>query len=135
MSVSRHKQVGLIRLPLERYFSLPLFRNIPSFFSKHTLIKHTCSRRDKLIVLWTMNKQAKKFLRIWVSPIWIQDIIWILVFARYALSTKVWFAVETSIQKVRYFAVIIWKTTWNITISRNWKTWWKNGVWFSYFLP
>ena len=31
---------------------------------KHSVIKHTCSWRDKLIVLWTLNRQAKIFSRI-----------------------------------------------------------------------
>ena len=30
---------------------------------KRSLIKHTCSWRDKLIVLWKLNRQAKIFLR------------------------------------------------------------------------
>ena len=32
--------------------------------SRIRLIKHTCSWRDKLIVIWTLNRQAKTFLRI-----------------------------------------------------------------------
>ena len=32
------------------------------YLSKRSLIKHTCSWRDKLIVLWTLNGQAKIFL-------------------------------------------------------------------------
>ena len=32
--------------------------------SKRSLIKHTCTWREKLIVLWTLNRQAKIFLRI-----------------------------------------------------------------------
>ena len=34
------------------------------YLSKRSLIKHTCSWRDRLIVLWTLNRQAKIFLRI-----------------------------------------------------------------------
>ena len=34
------------------------------YLSKHSLIKHTCSWCDKLIVLWRLNRQAKIFLRI-----------------------------------------------------------------------
>ena len=30
--------------------------------SKRNPLKHTCSWRDKLIVLWILNRQAKKFL-------------------------------------------------------------------------
>ena len=32
------------------------------YLSKRSLIKYTCSWRDKLIVLWTLNRQAKIFL-------------------------------------------------------------------------
>ena len=34
------------------------------YLSKSSLIKHTSSWYDKLIVLWTLNRQAKNFLRI-----------------------------------------------------------------------
>ena len=34
------------------------------YFSKRCLIKHTCSWRDKLVLLWTLNRQAKIFLGI-----------------------------------------------------------------------
>ena len=34
------------------------------YLSKRSQIKHTCSWRDKLIALWTLNRQAKIFLRI-----------------------------------------------------------------------
>ena len=47
-SLSRHEQVCV----WEKYFS------------KRSLIKHTCSWRDKFIVLWTLNRQAKIFLHI-----------------------------------------------------------------------
>ena len=34
--------------------------------SKHSLTKHTCSWHDKLMVLWTLNRQARKiFLHIY----------------------------------------------------------------------
>ena len=32
------------------------------YLLKRSLIKHTCSLRDKLLVLWTLNRQAKIFL-------------------------------------------------------------------------
>ena len=32
--------------------------------SKQSLIKYTCSLRDKLIIVWTLNRQGKIFLRI-----------------------------------------------------------------------
>ena len=47
ISLSRHKQVCLTRQHFERYFSHHS-RNI----SQYILIKHTCSWRDKLIVLF-----------------------------------------------------------------------------------
>ena len=34
------------------------------YLSKHSPLKHTCSWRDKLIVLWILKRQAKIFLRI-----------------------------------------------------------------------
>ena len=34
------------------------------YLSKRSLIKHTCSWRDKLIALWTLNRLAKMLLRI-----------------------------------------------------------------------
>ena len=34
------------------------------YLSKPSLIKHTCSWCDKLVVLWTLNRQAKIFLHI-----------------------------------------------------------------------
>ena len=34
------------------------------YLQKRSLIKHTCSWRDKLIILWTLKRQAKIFLRI-----------------------------------------------------------------------
>ena len=34
------------------------------YLSKSSLLKHTCSWLDKLIVLWILNRQAKIFLRI-----------------------------------------------------------------------
>ena len=33
---------------------------------KRSLIEHTSSWRNKLIILWTLNRQAKIFLRIWI---------------------------------------------------------------------
>ena len=32
---------------------------LEKYFSKRSLIKHTCSWRDKLIVSWTLNRQVK----------------------------------------------------------------------------
>ena len=34
------------------------------YLSERSLTKHSCSWRDKLIVLWTLNRQAKIFSRI-----------------------------------------------------------------------
>ena len=82
MSVSRHKQVCLIRLSFERYFSHLPPCNVPPPFSNHSLNEHTCSWHDKLISLWTLNRQAKIFLRTWVSPIWRQNKIWVFAVLR-----------------------------------------------------
>ena len=37
------------------------------YLSKRSLLKYTCSWRDKVIVLWILNRQAKIFLRIYSS--------------------------------------------------------------------
>ena len=39
-------------------------RGWEKYLSKRSLIKHPCSWRAKLFVLWTLNRQAKIFLRI-----------------------------------------------------------------------
>ena len=48
------------------------------YLSKRSLLKHTFSLRDKLIVLWILNRQAKMFLRISNKVIWR---IWIKQFS------------------------------------------------------
>ena len=48
----------------DRYFSHHWAQWWKKYLSKRSLIKHTCSWRDKLIVLWTLNRQAKTFLLI-----------------------------------------------------------------------
>ena len=53
------EQVCLSRLRFERYFA----RWWEKYLSKSSLLKHTCSLRDKLIVLWLLNRQAKIFLQ------------------------------------------------------------------------
>ena len=63
MSLLRHEQVCLSGLPFERYFS----RYREKYLSKRSLLKHTCSWRDKLIVLWILNRQEKIFL---CTPFW-----------------------------------------------------------------
>ena len=40
--------------------------------SKRSLLKHTYSRRDKLIILWTLNRQTKIFLP---TPITIYQVV------------------------------------------------------------
>ena len=54
ISLSRHEQVCLSRLRFERYG-----RWWEKYLSKRSLLKHTYSWRDKLIVLWILNRQAK----------------------------------------------------------------------------
>ena len=49
-----------MRLRFERYF----FHHRAKYLSKRSLIKYICSWNDKLIILWTMNREAKIFLRI-----------------------------------------------------------------------
>ena len=63
ISLSRHEQVCLIGLHFERYFS-QWWEKYLSKRSPLKHLKHTCSWRDKLIVLWILNSQAKIFLRI-----------------------------------------------------------------------
>ena len=58
MSLLRHEQVCLSGLPFERYFSH--YRE--KYLSKRSPLKNTCSWRDKLIVLWILNRQEKIFL-------------------------------------------------------------------------
>ena len=60
ISLSRHEQVCLSGLRFERYFS----RWWEKYLSKLSPLKHTCSWRDKLVVSWILNRQAKIFLRI-----------------------------------------------------------------------
>ena len=40
------------------------------YLSKGSLVKHTCSWRDKLIVLWALNRQTKIFLRRLFDVLW-----------------------------------------------------------------
>ena len=40
------------------------------YLSKGSLAKHTCSWRDKLIVLWALNRQTKIFLRRLFDVLW-----------------------------------------------------------------
>ena len=58
MSLLRHEQVCLSGLPFETYFSH--YRE--KYLSKRSPLKNTCSWRDKLIVLWILNRQEKIFL-------------------------------------------------------------------------
>ena len=50
-------------LTLTRFF-FHLVQWWEKYISKCSLIKHTCSWRNKLTVLWALNRQAKIFLRI-----------------------------------------------------------------------
>ena len=60
---TRDEQLWLIRLRFERCFSHHLVQWWEEYLSKRSLIKQSCSWCDKLIVLWTLNRQAKIFLR------------------------------------------------------------------------
>ena len=69
ISLSRHEQVCLIRLCFKRYFShhqdeRSISQYQEKYLLKHSPIKHTGSWCDKLIVLWTLSRQAKIFLHI-----------------------------------------------------------------------
>ena len=65
------------------------------YLSKDSLIKHTCSWHDKLIVLWTLNRQAKIFLHI----IFLSKIKFTTYFGRWKgwvkLGTTQWFWTES----------------------------------------
>ena len=50
ISLSCHEQVCLIRLHFERYFSYHQARWWEKYLSKCSLIKHTCSWRDKFVL-------------------------------------------------------------------------------------
>ena len=60
ISLSCHEQVCLSGLRFERYFSHHQARWWEKYLSKRSPLKHTCSWHDKLIVLWILNRQAKK---------------------------------------------------------------------------
>ena len=55
------------------------------YLSKRSLLKHTCSWRDKLIVLWILDRPAKIFLRIFA--ILLTTIPFIAVITIYKLTT------------------------------------------------
>ena len=105
MGLSRHEQVCLIRLRIERYFShhqRSISRKKKKYLSKsrrgkylykRSLITHTCSWRDKLIVLcWKMLLQL--FLFIWLTKflankvIQIKCLFYIILWRRLSFSTK-----------------------------------------------
>ena len=52
--------------PIIRPIRLPfcIGEMMGEYLSKRSLIKYICSWRDKVIVLWTLNRQLKIFLRI-----------------------------------------------------------------------
>ena len=60
---TRDEQLWLIRLRFERCFSHHLVQWWKEYLLKRSLIKHSCSWCDKIIVLWTLNQQAKIILR------------------------------------------------------------------------
>ena len=49
-----------IQLRFETYFSFDRSGDGRRISWNVALIKHTCSWRDKLVILWTLNRQAKK---------------------------------------------------------------------------
>ena len=91
ISLSRHEQVCLIRLRIERYFShhrgsiyrkktkYLSKRRREKYLSKRSLINHTCFWSDRLIVLcWKMLLQL--FLFIWLTKFFANKIIQIKCF-------------------------------------------------------
>ena len=102
ISLSRHEQVCLMRLRFERYFSHHRAWWWEKYLSKRSLIKHTCSWRDKLIVLWTLNREAKIFLRkviqaqenFWVGAWQLQAVLTLNNHAN-ILSINEWFTTNT----------------------------------------
>ena len=52
------------RYAWNNYLPCPMIGEV---LPKRSLIKHTCSWREKLIVLWTLNRQTKIFLHITFS--------------------------------------------------------------------
>ena len=65
---------------LQENFLISFYYKFAGFFSKwwgsilkRSLIKRTCSWLNKLLVLWTLNRQAEIFLR---TAYWIMKISW-----------------------------------------------------------
>ena len=69
MRLSRHEKACLSGLRFEGYLS----HHRAKYLSKRNPLKHTCLWRDKLIVLWILNRQAKIFLHIRKSVFTIFD--------------------------------------------------------------
>ena len=106
MGLSRHEKVCLIRLSIERYFSHHQ-RSISrkkkkylsksrrgKYLSKRSLITHTCSWREKLILLcWKMLLQL--FLFIWLTKflankvIQVKCLFYIILWSRLSFSTNI----------------------------------------------
>ena len=61
------KKTCLVRLRFKRYFS--------HYLSKCSLIKHTCSQREKLVILWILNKQVKISLRILSKSLMVRELL------------------------------------------------------------
>ena len=73
------------------------------YLSKRSLIKHTCSWRDRLIVLWTLNRQAKIFLRnvyyclvvsLWKCQYWLMFIGVIKWLVPYMKNSLAWLVIS-----------------------------------------
>ena len=87
-----------MRLRFERYISLETYelsRNETTYLSKRSLIKHTCSWRDKLIALWC------KWFENWFTyrPRWAWKPFFMMSREIFKITVKILFFGNSSIQK------------------------------------
>ena len=81
LSVSFIVPVKVCIFPLNMHdIIIYVARRWEKYLSKRHLIKHTCSWRDKLIVLWTLNRQAKIFLRVGIFSIASETLLLIILY-------------------------------------------------------
>ena len=73
------------------------------YLSKRSLIKHTCSWRDKLIVLWTLNRQAKIFLRISVIVLIFHHMLWVINKIMQAASISLVFTLLSALVLIKIY--------------------------------
>ena len=73
------------------------------YLSKRSLIKHTCSWRDKLIVLWTLNRRAKIFLRISVIVLIFHHMLWVINKIMQAASISLVFTLLSGLVLIKIY--------------------------------